>query len=167
MVHCNLCDMNGHVGHGNLERDPSPARIRSMARRMARDLRDQQNRFRYYFDTSLNFNNDLCIIMMMTFVLIYVFTLMFLWFQLRSWPKRVPAAPDGRREEAAAVRAALRQCDQCGHNGRKLFEKDRRSHDWRKLLRDTFNWGTLPVLGYGLWYLVFVGAVLRVRMAFL
>ena len=84
MVRCNLCNMNGHVGHGNLERDPSPARIRSMARRMARDLRDQQNRFRYYFDTSLNFNNELCIIVMVTFVLIYVFTLMFLWFQLRS-----------------------------------------------------------------------------------
>ena len=76
--------MNGHAGVDNVERDPSPARMRSIARRMARDLRDQQNRFRYYFDTSLNFNNEMCIIVMVTFVLIYVFTLMFLWFQLRS-----------------------------------------------------------------------------------
>ena len=76
--------MNGHAGVGNVERDPSPARVRSIARRMARDLREQQNRYRFYFDTNLHFNNDMCIIVMMAVVLMYVFTLMFFWFQLRS-----------------------------------------------------------------------------------
>ena len=76
--------MNGHIGNGNPDRDPSPARIRSIARRMARDFREQQNRYRIDFDTNLTFNNELCIIVMMAIVLMYLFTLFFLWFQLRT-----------------------------------------------------------------------------------
>ena len=81
--------MNGHNGHGHGgDGDHSPdresRRIRAVARRLARDLRETQNKFRFYTDTTFNFNGEVWIVAMVTVLLLYISTLLFLWFQLRS-----------------------------------------------------------------------------------
>ena len=83
--------MNGHVGHGHGhggDGDHSPdresRRIRAVARRLARDLRETQNKFRVYTDTTFNFNGEIWIVAMITVLLLYISTLLFFWFQLRS-----------------------------------------------------------------------------------
>ena len=81
--------MNGHVGHGhggdgNHSPDRESRRIRAVARRLARDLRETQNKFRVYTDTTFNFNGEIWIVAMITVLLLYISTLLFFWFQLRS-----------------------------------------------------------------------------------